>query len=156
MRIRILLSVFVFVFFFLVSGCGPDDSPEEQIRLFIKAGEEAAEARDAGALKKLIAENYEDAHRRTRRDITALAGRYFLANKNIHIFTRVGKLLFSEKDTAELQLYVAMTGRNAADSNALLNMQADLYLFDLLLVWVNKEWRLMSADWRPAGREDFF
>ena len=49
-----------------------------------------------------------------------------------------------------------MTGQNVSDLDALLNMQADLYLFDMELVLENDEWKLLKADWRPAKGEVFF
>lgn len=140
----------------LLTACGPDDSPEKQVRLYIKSGEEAAETRNLGDLKKLIAENYQDDHRRTRRDIVALAARYFLTNKNIHVFSRIGEMSFLDSGKAKLVLYVAMTGQNVSDLDSLLNMQAELYLFDMHLALNGKKWQLMSADWRPANPEDFF
>jgi len=156
MRTKISSLIFLVVISCLFSACGPGDSPEEQVRLYVKAGEDAAEARNVGAIKTLISEKYSDAHRRSRREIIAIAARYFLSNKNIHIFTRIGELTFPEPDKAELLLYVAMTGQNVSDLDALLNMQADLYRFDMHLVRENKKWQLISAEWRPASPNDFF
>lgn len=140
----------------LLSSCSFEKSPEDQVRAYIAAGEEAAEARDIGALKELISEKYADDHKRTRQDIIAISYRYFLANKNIHIFSRIAKLEFPESDKAQLQLFVAMTGQDVSDLDSLLNMQADLYRFDLQLVLDNDDWKLISAEWQPAGPEDFF
>lgn len=140
----------------ILSACGKDDSPEEQIRLYVKTGEEAAESRDLGDMKKLISENYQDEQGRTRREIIAIAARYFFASKNIHIFTRIGELNFPEEERAEFQLFVAMAGQNISDLDALLNMQADLYRFDMVLQVEDKEWKLISAVWRRSGPDDFF
>lgn len=153
---RIVCFVVPLIVTFLLAACGPGDTPEDEVRLFVKAGEKAAEARDIGALKELVSERYGDDHQRTRRDIIAIAARYFLTNKNIHVFSRIDNLLFPEADKAELVLYVAMTGRNVSDLDALLNMQADLYRFDMKLVRENKEWQLVSAEWRSAEADDFF
>ena len=120
------------------------------------AGKEAVEGRDIGDVKGLISESYRDEHDRTRRDLVALSARYILSNKNIHVLTRIGELTFSSENTAQLQLFVAMTGQNVSDLDALLNMKADLYRFDLELVREDKEWKLLSADWRRAKGEDFF
>ena len=141
---------------FCIAACGNGDSPEDQVRRYVQTGEEAAEARDLGAIKDLIAETYNDNRRRSKRDLVAITARYFLANKNIHIFTRIGELVFPEPDRAQVKLYVAMAGQNISDLDALLNMQADLYRFDLTLARIDQEWQLTSADWRPAGPDDFF
>jgi len=140
----------------LFAACGSGDSPEDQVRAFIKRGEVAAEARDLGAMKNLIADSYSDGHRRTKRDIIAVTARYFLTNKNIHIFTRIGELDLPAPGRAKIILYAAMAGQNISDLDALLNMQADLYRFDLQLEKKDREWQLVSADWQPAGPEDFF
>lgn len=139
----------------LLVACG-QDSPEQQVRMFVKAGEEAVEGRDAGDLKELISEQYNDQQQRTRRDITLLAARYFFMNKKIHILTRIDGLLFPSPDKAQLSVYAAMTGQNVSDLDSLLNMQADLYRFDIELIREEEEWKLSKAGWRPARGEDFF
>ncbi len=140
----------------LSCSCGQEDSPEEQIRRYVRAGEDAAEGRDIRAVRKLISERYGDEQGRTRQDIVAITARYFFSSKNIHIFTRIGELTFPDRDRANLLLYVAMAGQNISDLDAFLNMQGDLYRFDLVLGLEDDEWKLFSAGWRRAGAEDFF
>jgi hypothetical protein len=140
----------------LLSSCDRDDSPEEQVRLFVKTGEEAVGNRDIRAVKKLIAKTYRDERDRTRRDIVAITARYFFSSKNIHVFSRIGELTFPEENRARLLLFVAMAGQNISDLDALLNMQADLYRFDLVLALEEDGWKLISAGWRRAGPDDFF
>ena len=140
----------------LLFACGRGDTPEEQIRQYVEAGEIAAEARDSGDIKQLISEKYADKHGRTRRDSVAIAARYFFSQKNIHIFTRISELSFPEEDKATLYVYVAMSGQNVSDLDTLLNMQADLYRFDIELIREEKEWKMITADWRRAKSEDFF
>jgi len=152
--IRIVVAILALICSF--TACGRDDTPEAQIRRYVEAGEKAAEARDIGDIKKLISEKYSDEHGRTRRDIVAVTARYFYSQKNIHILTRISELSFSDPDRAMLQLYVAMTGQDVSDLDALLNMRADLYRFDIELVREDKEWKLRTADWRRARSEDFF
>lgn len=149
----ICFSLFLFLF---LAGCGSGETPEDQVRQYVAMGEEAVETRDIGDVKELISEKYRDEHSRTRRDLVALAARYIFSNKNIHVLTRVNELSFPSENTAALQLYVAMTGQNVSDLDALLNMQADLYRFEMELVKEDKKWRLLKADWRRARGEDFF
>ena len=84
------------------------------------------------------------------------AGEEASENRDIHIFTRTGELTFPEEKKAHLQLFVAMTAQNVSDLDALLNMQAELYRFDMVLAQYDKEWKLISAQWRRARSEDFF
>lgn len=139
----------------LLPGCGREDSPQKEIEKFVAAGKEAAEARKAGDLRELISAGYADGHGRTRRDVAALAARYLYANKNIHLFTRIDELVFSGPDAARLRLYVAMAGQNVSDLDALLNMRADLYRFDCELAREGDGWKVVRADWQPAGLDDF-
>lgn len=141
---------------FLLSACGPGDSPEEQVRQYVAAAEAAAETRNVGDLQELIAEQYQDDQGRTRGDIMAVAARYLYVNKNIHVLTRIEEASFPAPDQARLAVYAALTGQNVSDLDALLNMQADLYRFDLELQQTEGEWQLVRADWRPARGEDFF
>ena len=147
---------FLAVALVLVVACGPGDSPEEQVRIFVEAGEEAVESRKISSVKKLISDQYKDPAMRTKRDIVVLMARYLYMNKNIHLLTRIDQLNFPQPDIARFHLYVAMTGQNVSDLDSLLNMQADLYRFDIELVLEEKEWKLYNADWRPAKSTDFF
>jgi hypothetical protein len=140
----------------LLGACGADDSPEEQVRRYVAAGEAAVEARNPGDLKELISEKYQDDQGRTRRDIVAIAARYLYANKNIHVLTRIEGLTFPAPGEARLTVFAALTGQNVSDLDALLNMQADLYRFDMELQQGDGEWLLLRADWRPAAGADFF
>lgn len=141
---------------FLLSACGPGDSPEEQVRQYVATAEAAAETRNLGDLQELIAKQYQDDQGRTRGDIVAVAARYLYVNKNIHVLTRIEDVSFPAPEQARLAVYAALTGRNVSDLDALLNMQADLYRFDLELQRMDGAWQLVRADWRPARGEDFF
>lgn len=140
----------------LLSGCGGGDSPEDQIRKFIAAGEQAAESRSIGGIKDLISEQYADERGRTRGDIVAVAMRYFLANKKIHLLTRIKEVNILSEKKALVLLYVAMSGQDVQGSDSLMNVQADLYRFDLELILEGKEWLIIRADWNSAIRDDFF
>jgi hypothetical protein len=153
---KILAKAVPLLVVILLYACGQGDSPEEQVRQYVAAVEAAAEARSLGDLKGLIAEEYRDDQGRTRRDIVAIAARYLLANKNIHILTRIGELTFPAPERARLTVFAALTGQNVSDLDALLNMQADLYRFDLELHRADGKWRLDKGDWQPASGADFF
>ena len=156
MTVDRLRGVLVLLALLLLAACGPGDSPEEQVRQYVAAAEAVVEARNLGDLKELIAEKYQDDQGRTRRDIVAIAARYLYANKNIHVLTRIEGLTFPAPEQARLAVYAALTGQNVSDLDALLNMQADLYRFDLELGKDDGKWLLLRADWRPARGEDFF
>ena len=103
----------------------------------------------------MISEQYADERGRTRGDIVAVAMRYFLANKKIHLLTRIKEINVLSEKKALLVLYVAMSGQDVQGADSLLNMQADLYRFDLELVLEGRDWRIIRADWHSAIRDDF-
>ena len=140
----------------LLSGCGGGNSPEDQIRQFVAAGEQAAESRNIGEIKDLISEQYADERGRTRGEIVAVAMRYFLANKKIYILTRIKEVNFLSEKKALLQLYVAMSGQDVQGPDSLINVQADLHRFELELKREGRQWRVVRADWNSAIRDDFF
>lgn len=150
----VLLLIFIS---FIFSACGKeDDSPESQIQRFVVAGEKAAEQRDLSSIKKLISETYSDAGKRNKQDIVRITAGYFLRHKNIHLLTRIGELTFPEADKAQLKLFVAMAGSPVTDVETLVNLQADLYRFDMVLIRIGKEWQFSDIAWRQAIKEDFF
>lgn len=151
-----LLAAAAAVLLLVLSACGRENAPEKQIERLVEKGKEAAENGKPGELRELISTRYADDHGRTSRDIVALAARYLYANKNIHLFTRIRELTFSGSEAARLRMYAAMAGQDVSGPDALLNMRADLYLFDLDLALEEGEWRVVRADWRPAGLEEFF
>lgn len=150
-----IILLFVLICLFLY-GCGKDEPLEEQIKAYVTAGELAAESRDIGGIKDLISEQYTDEHGRTRRDIVAVTMRYFYANRDIHLLTRIKELTFLSDNKALLHLYVAMSGKDVDDADSLLNVQADLYRFDLELAREGGDWKLIRAEWHSAIRNDFF
>jgi len=156
MQSRILRSFILIFFLFLLGNCSGGDTPEDQIRRFVAAGEQAAEKKDIGGIKDLISEQYKDERGRTRKDIVAVAMRYFLANKNIHLLTRIKDLEVLSEKKALLKVYVAMSGKDVEGADSLLNVQADLYRFDLVLVKEGGDWQVIRADWYSALREDFY
>lgn len=154
-RLAGLLLVLCGLLFF--NGCGGEEkSPEAEVRQFIAAGEKAAEERNLGDIKKLISENYIDDKDRKKIDLVRVVAGYFLRNNNIHLFSRIGSLQFTEKDKAELQVFVAMAGLPVESAEMLLDARADLYRFDMILTRDSGEWLLSSAQWRPARKVDFF
>jgi hypothetical protein len=140
----------------LLAACGGDKlTPEAQVRQFVQAGTAAAEARDVSAIRDLIAEDYLDDAQRRRQDLVRLTLGYFLRHKNIHLFTRISDIRFPTPDRAALRLYVAMAGQPVTDAEALLDLRADLYRFDLVLQRRDGAWLLTKAQWRQAQLADF-
>lgn len=138
-------------------ACGKKQSPEEEVRQFIAKAVSAAEARDIIALTELISNNYRDEDGRDRRALAGVATAYFLRHKNIHLFTRIKEISFAapqkSQQQATVQLYVAMTGTPVAGAQALIDLRADLYRFNLMLMKEGDEWLLSKVGWQRANIE---
>jgi hypothetical protein len=135
-------------------ACGKKVTPENEVRQYIAKAETAAEARDVIAISELVSDNYRDNDGRDRRALAGIATAYFLRHKHIHLFIRVKQIDFPTPKQATVQLYAAMTGTPVKGAQALIDIHADLYRFDLLLVKEEDDWLLSKADWQPANIED--
>jgi len=138
----------------VLSACSDKKSPEDQVRQFVAEAVTAAESREALSIRKLVSDTYKDDGRRDRRALTALAMGYFLRHKNIHLFTQIDEVKFSDPGKASLKLYVAMTGSPVKGAQALFDMRADLYQFDLMLAREGDDWLLQKLHWQRANIED--
>ncbi len=132
-----------------LAGCGTPDSPEARVRAVIAAAEQAAEARDVSAVMELVSPDYADADGRQAAELSRYLRGYFIANQSIHLLTRVDSLEFPARDVAELEVTVAMVGREAEAESAW-DLAADVHSFRLTLMEKDGDWRVTRAD-RPAG-----
>jgi len=148
------LLFLVIVFSFVLSACSDKKSNEDQVRQFVAAAVAASESREALTIRKLISEKYKDESRRDRRRLVGLAVGYFLRHKNIHLFTQVSEIKFPVPEQASVKLYAAMAGSPVTNAQALFDIRADLYQFDLMLTKEGDEWLLRKAGWQRVNIED--
>ncbi|MEE8379243.1 MAG: hypothetical protein V3R49_02565 [Gammaproteobacteria bacterium] len=146
--------IFVILLLLVLSACSDKKSPEYQIRQFVTSAVAAAESRETLAIRQLISEQYMDDGRRDRRALTTLAMGYFLRHKNIHLFTQISEVKFPTPNQANVKLYAAMAGRPVASAQALIDIRADLYQFDLMLARDGDDWLLQKLHWQRASIED--
>jgi hypothetical protein len=137
-------------------ACADRDAPEDRVRAVLASLEEAAEARDAAAMKEHVSERYRDARGQDRQAVAALVTFHFLRNRSVHLLTRVGAVTIAEPGEARVEALVAMAGAPIPSPEALVRLRADLYRFDLDLREEEGDWRVVSADWRRAALQDFF
>jgi hypothetical protein len=128
-------------------------TPEDEIRLYLKKGVEAAENRDHGDLTDLIDDAYLDQKGVDKSRIATLLRAYFFRHKNIYLFTKIRDISFSADNEAEVTLHVAMAGSVISDASALASLRARMYRFELQLV-KQDEWLLRSANWQIANMVD--
>lgn len=139
------------------AACSPaPKSPEAQVRAVFERAEIAAEARDLGAFKRHIAENYQDAEGQDKRAIEGIVRYYFLGHQSIHLYMRVRGIAFSEPNRAQAELLVAMAGEPIGGAENLRRLRADLHRFDVTLAREQDgEWKVIAASWRRAEPVDF-
>lgn len=150
-RLLILGSLFVLA----LVGCSRGSSPEAEIRTWVAQAQAAAEQRDIGALRNLIADDYVDKAGNDRKAIENLLRLQIVRKQSIHLFTRVRAIEFPGPNRATVSVAAAMAARPVARADELVGLNADLYRFDLNLERKGGEWRVQGAVWEPARLDDF-
>jgi hypothetical protein len=155
MSARIQAVAAGFVFASLALACGERTPPEEQVRAVLAALEQSAQARDAGEMKEHISEDYSDDRGNDKRAVAQLVAFHLLRNQSVYLLTRVTSVEIGDPGRARAEVLVAMAGTPIEGPEALLALRADLYRFDLGFALEDGDWRVRSADWRPASVDDF-
>ena len=136
--------------FLLASACGgPDESPEEAIRAWVRDGHLAAEAKDRSALLDMISPAYADARANSRDDIGNMLRFYFLRQNKVVLISHVDEIEVFGDSAAKLVLQVGMAGSN----DNVLGFSADAYRFEMEIERDGSDWLLIAARWGGL-RED--
>ncbi len=134
----------------LLTACGaPEGSPEEQVRAWLEAAEEAAEAQERGKLVGMISEGYADVRGNERSDIANTLRVYFLRQHSIELLTSIDEIRIYGTTAAEVDMTVAMAGT----SDGVLGFDADAYQFKLELERDGNDWQLIAARWGDLGED---
>lgn len=140
-----------------LGACSRQSAPEAEIRAFVARAQAAAEGRDVGALRALIADDYADARGYDRKAVENLIRLQVLRHQSIHLFTRIRSIEFPEPERARVSVAAAMAGRPVTQVDELVGVDADLYRFDLDMArGSDREWRVRQAAWEPARLEEFW
>lgn len=129
----------------VLAGCGTSD-PEAAIRKRLADAEAAAEARDTGFFRDLLAEGYRDDRGNGRDDLINRLRGYFLTHSSIEIVSRVDEVTFTGADAARVVVHAGMLGQRAGEP-VLLGTEGELYRIGLDLVDDGGEWRVIGASW---------
>lgn len=119
------------VLFVLVAGCADPGSPEEQVRDTILQAELAAEARDMGAIRKLVHEEYQDRSGRDRRMLINQVRLYLMARQSLELLVKINDIKFTANDFAEVDVTAAGLGLRAGMGGLGLTADGDHYQIDL-------------------------
>lgn len=112
--------------------------------------EALAEARDAGALRALIADDYRDANGRGASDIRNVLHAWLVAHPSVNLLTRIDSIELEGTEQARVQVTVGMLGREAK-GGADWDLAADIERLDIRLARDEGDWRVIGAG-RPGER----
>jgi hypothetical protein len=139
----------------LMQACSENaESPEDEIRTFIKASVAAAENRSLDGLTDLVHHSYLDQKGYNKQQLGGLLRAYIFRHKKIYLFTKIKEIDLLAENEAAVRLYVAMAGSVISDIDAIAALRAQLYEFELQLI-KEDDWLLHHASWRPASIIDF-
>jgi len=131
-----------------VASCSVDEGdPEQQVRAWVSAMQEAAEEKDRKVIVANISPAYVDARSHGRDDIDKLLRLYFLRQNKVALLGRIDDVRIIGETAAEVSVTVAM----AATNNSALGLSADAYRFELELEHDGDDWKLISARWGQLG-----
>jgi hypothetical protein len=124
-------------------------SPEAELRELIAAAERAAEQRDIGFFRDLIAPSYADSNGNDRDRLLRFVSGYLLANPDPEIITAVDGIVLQGEDAAEV---VVRAGFAGSTRRALLG-GAEEYLVELELINDGSDWLVIGADWQSTAED---
>ena len=106
--------------------------------------EQLAEARDAGELRAMIADDYRDAGGRDASDIRNLLHAWLVAHPSVNLLTRIDSIELEGTEQARVQVTIGMLGREAkGDSDW--DFAADIERLDIRLARDGDVWRVVGA-----------
>lgn len=128
----------------LVSGCRKDD-PEQAVRHHVEAMQQAIDARDAGDVEALLAEDFIGNDGLDRRGARQLAAGMFLRYRDAG--ARIGPVSVELRGESEAVARFSVLA--TAGNGGLLPEQGQVYQVETGWRLVDGEWRLLNASWKP-------
>ena len=132
-----------------VAGCGVAD-PERELRQRIEAAVAAAQARDTGFFRGLIAESFVDQRGNDRQALLNRMRGQFLIQQRIEVISRVEEVVMHGADAAETIIVAGIVG-STSQRLALGSVSADLYRIELEWSHNDGDWRVIGARWSRLG-----
>ncbi len=132
----------------LAGGCSAQD-PATAIEQLIEETEVAAESRDTGHFRRLIADSYVDARGNDREQLINLIRGYFLANQSIDVLSRIEAVELSGDDAAEVVVLAGVLARRPG-AGLLDGFDGRVYRLELELVENGGDWQIIGASWERS------
>ena len=134
---------------FVASCADVADDPEQQVRAWVEAMQEAAEEKARGDIVANISPAYVDSRGYGRDDIDRLLRLYFLRQNTVVLMSRIDEVRVIGGTAAEVSITVGM----AATNDRAFGISADAYRFELELEHDGDDWKLISARWGELGEQ---
>ena len=143
--LRRVAAAIAIVVVLLSSACGRDD-PERRVRAQVQALQEAIDARDAGAMEGLLAEDFVGNDGLDRHGARRLAAAVFLRHREGA--ARLGPVEVELRGASEAIARFSVVA--TAGAGGLLPERGQVYRVETGWRLVGGEWRLLSASWTPG------
>ncbi len=130
-------------------SCSAADDEEAELRLLVDSAENAAEERQTGYFRSLLAESYTDNRGNDHERLIDILRGYFLMHPSLEIVTRIDTIELLGADAAEISLLAGVVGQRTG--GALLGgVDGRLYDLDIELVRDGSDWQVIGATWDRA------
>src|SRR6478672_1442698 len=139
-----IVSGLALVVCLLLAACAKDD-PEQAVRRQVEAMQAAIDARDAGDVEALLAEDFVGNEGMDRRAIRQLAAAVFLRHREVAAKVGPVRMEMRGDSDAIARFSVIATG----GSGGLLPESGQVYQVETGWRLVDGEWKLLSASWTP-------
>ena len=130
----------------VVSACSRSD-PEQAVRAQVDALQQAIDARDAGAVEDLLAEDFIGNEGMDRRGAKQLAAGVFLRHREIG--ARLGPVTVELR--GEREAIACFSVLATGGSGGLLPEQGQVYQVQTGWRLQDGDWKLLNASWTPSG-----
>ena len=138
----------------LIACSGDETSPEQQIEQLNSDAKQAAEAKDVGVLKDMVAEGFKSGQY-DKNTIMRLVTLYLLGHKNLHLFPVTRSLQIIDQNNATAVILVAIANQPIERADQLMDLRADMLRFNVSYVRVEEEWKVIGVEWKRAKADDF-
>jgi len=130
------------------SGCGgPSAGPEAQIRQWLIAAQDAAEAQQRRKLMGMVSAAYRDARGNSRSEVETKLRAYFFRQESVNLVASIDELRVFGDTAAEVDVTIGLTGKN----DGVLGFSASAYNMSLELQQEDGDWMLIAARWGRVG-----
>jgi hypothetical protein len=110
----------------------------------VDEAETLAEARDAPALRELVADDYRDAEGRDAAEVRNFLHAWLVTHPSVELLTRIDSIELEGSEQARVQVTVGMLGREASGESDW-ELAADIERLDIRLAREGGDWRVIAA-----------